>query len=427
MTTPCHIRQTSPLDSAYSWRRLVLSVLISTVGSIGMWAIILVLPAVQKDFGIDRADASLAYSATMIGFAFGNFALGWFIDRFGIYLVLIIAALLQAVGFELAALSNNIWVFSAIQGSMIGISTAVTFGPLIADVSHWFHRRRGVAIAAIASGNYLAGSIWPFFLGPILAGQGWRFTYFIIALVITAIMVPLSFFLRRRPPHQTSGHQLQKSTTRVIRLSPRALLILLAIAGVGCCVAMSMPQVHIVALCADLGYGVAVGGQMLSLMLAGGIVSRLISGWLADHIGGVKTLLIGSVLQCIALFLYIPFDGLVSLYVVSLIFGLSQGGIVPSYAIIVREYLPAKQAGESVGLVIMATVFGMAFGGWLSGWIYDQTFSYQAAFINGIVWNFLNIAIMVIILWQTGKAVSNRPRRTSRRSQQFSHSRPQYR
>lgn len=393
----------NPLDSPYSWRRLVLSILLSTIGSIGMWAIIMVLPEVQKEFGIDRGDASLAYSATMIGFAIGNYLLGRFVDRVGIYLTLIVAAIAQASGFVLVSISENFWLFVFLQGSLIGISTAVTFGPLIADVSHWFHRRRGVAIAAVASGNYLAGVIWPLLLSNVLVEQGWRHTYLTIAVVMVVAMLPLSFGLRRRPPHQTGTQGLQSSITRSIGLSPRAMTALLAIAGVGCCVAMSMPQVHIVAMSVDLGYGITVGAKLLSLMLAGGIVSRILSGLLADHIGGVKTLLIGSTLQCLALFLYIPFDSLISLYIVSLIFGLSQGGIVPSYAIIVREYLPAKEAGSRVGLVIMATVVGMALGGWMSGWIYDQTGSYQTAFVNGIAWNFLNIAIIASLLWHTGR------------------------
>jgi MFS family permease len=176
---------------------------------------------------------------------------------------------------------------------------------------------------------------------------------------------------------------------------------LLALAGIGCCVAMSMPQVHIVAYCADLGYGVAVGAEMLALMLTAGIVSRLASGFLADWIGGVRTLLLGSVLQGLALVLYLPFDGLTSLYVVSLIFGLSQGGIVPSYAIIVREYLPAQEAGARIGFVIMATILGMALGGWMSGWIFDLTGSYRMAFLNGIAFNVLNIAIMLTVLMRT--------------------------
>jgi MFS family permease len=100
----------------------------------------------------------------------------------------------------------------------------------------------------------------------------------------------------------------------------------------------------------------------------------------------------------LALFLYLPAGGLVSLYVVSLVFGLSQGGIVPSYALIVREYMPAREAGARVGFVMMATIMGMALGGWLSGQIYDLSGSYHLAFINGIFWNGLNIAIMLWLL-----------------------------
>jgi MFS family permease len=379
--------------------------LLGTTGSVGMWAVILVLPEVQAEFGVDRADASLPYTLTMIGFAAGNVLFGRYVDRYGILPSLITAACLLASGFVLASLSTTIWQFALVQGALIGIGTAATFGPLIADVSHWFRARRGVAVAATASGNYLSGAIWPTALHGLLVSEGWRTTYVVIGLICLCIMLPLAFLLRRRPPAEeigtVPGASARQQPVKSIDLSPRALQLLLVVAGLGCCVAMSMPQVHIVAYCADLGYGVARGAQMLSLMLAGGVVSRLASGFLADAIGGVKTLLIGSVGQCLALALYMPFDGLASLYVVSLVFGLSQGGIVPSYAMIVREYLPAKEAGQRVGVVIMATVIGMALGGWLSGWIYDLTGSYRAAFLNGIAWNLLNIAIMLMILGRT--------------------------
>lgn len=160
-----------------------------------------------------------------------------------------------------------------------------------------------------------------------------------------------------------------------------------------------MPQVHIVAYCVDLGFGAVVGAEMLSLMLLGGVVSRVISGVLADRLGGIKTLLIGSVLQCLGLIFYLPSNSMMSLYAVSLMFGLAQGGIVPSYALIVREYLPGHEAGSRVGFVLMTTILGMALGGWMSGWIYVKTGSYELAFINGIVWNLLNMAIAGFFLW----------------------------
>ncbi|MCV0426108.1 MAG: MFS transporter [Roseibium sp.] len=387
-------------DGPYAWFRLAISILLSTLGGAGMWAVVIVLPAVQDDFGIDRAGASLPYTATMIGFAAGNFILGRFVDRFGIVPPVIASALSLSAGFALAALAPDIWLFTLAQGVLIGLGTSATFGPLIADISHWFLKRRGLAVACAACGNYLAGVLWPSLIQLSLATSDWRETYLLIALICVLTMVPLALILRRPPPESelTASPSHAAFGNQSTGLSPAALQLLLIIAGLACCVAMSMPQVHIVAYCVDLGFGVSPGADMIAIMTGAGIVSRLASGFLADKIGGVKTLLVGSVLQCAALFLFIPFNGLVSLYLVSLIFGLSQGGIVPSYAVIVREYLPAREAGQRVGLVMMATVLGMALGGWLSGLVYDLTGSYDAAFLNGIAWNFINMAIMVFIL-----------------------------
>jgi MFS family permease len=386
-------------DGPYAWFRLAISILLSTLGGAGMWAVVIVLPAVQNDFGVDRADASLPYTATMFGFAAGNYLLGRFVDRFGIVLPVIGSALSLSAGFVLAAFAPDVWSFSLAQGVLIGLGTAATFGPLIADISHWFLKRRGFAVACAACGNYLAGVLWPSLIQWSLATTDWRQTYILIGVICLVAMVPLALLLRRPPPDTSlsTGTATARFGQQDTGLPPAVLQALLVVAGLACCVAMSMPQVHIVAYCVDLGYGVAPGADMIALMTGAGVVSRLTSGYIADKIGGVMTLLIGSVLQCAALFLFIPFNGLASLYLVSLIFGLSQGGIVPSYAVIVREYLPAREAGQRVGLVIMSTILGMALGGWLSGWIYDLTGSYQAAFLNGIAWNFLNMAVMIFI------------------------------
>ncbi len=219
-------------------------------------------------------------------------------------------------------------------------------------------------------------------------------------------MVPLIMALRRPAPvHAASGNGAALGTPASLGVSSNTLMALLIVAGVACCVAMSMPQVHIVAYCGDLGYGPARGAEMLSAMLGFGLISRVACGFIADRIGGVATLLLSSVLQGVALFLYLLFDGLVSLYVISALFGLFQGGIVPMYAIIVREYFPPREAGTRLGIVLMATLFGMALGGWMSGAIFDLTGSYVTAFANGLAWNFLNVAIVVWLLWQPRRRV----------------------
>jgi MFS family permease len=394
----------SPVDGPYAWTRLAVSMVLATVGGVGMWAVVVVLPFVQAEFGVDRADASLPYTATMVGFAAGNVVVGHLIDRMGYWIPALAASIALAAGFLLAAYCASNLQFTLIHGLLIGTGTSAIFGPLMADISHWFDRRRGVAMAAAAAGSYIAGALWPAIIPLAIGWHGWRFAYAAVGVVCLVTMVPLVLMLRRPPPHEAFAGGQGRRPVLPISLSPAALQVLLVIAGLGCCVAMSMPQVHLVAYCMDLGYGMAHGAEMLSIMMVAGIVSRVGSGFVADRIGGARTLLIGSVLQGLSLLLYIPFDGLASLYAVSLVFGLSQGGIVPCYAIIVREYMPAAEAGRRVGIVIMATIFGMAIGGWMSGWIYDLTGSYAAAFLNGIAWNLLNVTMMLLVLWKAWQA-----------------------
>lgn len=398
------------LDSGYSWARLAVTLAIAAVGNAGMWAIILFLPAIQAEFGIDRADASIPYAVTMAGFALGNVVMGRAVDRLGITATVILAALTLGGSFAAASVAPNLWTLNALQFA-IGLVTATSFGPIIADISLWFLRRRGIAVAIAASGNYLAGTIWPYALQAQTAAGDWRAGYMAIAATSVAVMVPLALLLRRRLPGEAADRADASAAMRVraVAFTPRQLQGLLALAGLACCMAMAMPQVHIVALCTDLGYGPAVGGEMLALSLAGGIVSRLASGWLSDRIGGLRVLLIGSALQTIALGLYLPSDGLTSLYVVSLVFGLSQGGLVPSYAIIVREYMPAREAGRRIGVVMMATIVGMALGGWASGAIFDATGSYQLAFLHGIAWNLLNLGIAALILFRGHRPATAAP------------------
>jgi MFS family permease len=387
-------------DSAYSWWRLIISLVMSTIGGVGMWSVVVILPTIETEFNINRGNASLPYMATMIGFAIGGVFMGRLADKWGVFIPLFASALIMGFGYILAAHTTSLWQFISVQAICIGmLGSSASFAPLVADITHWFVKRRGVAIALVASGNYLSGTIWPPLLTYGIEQYGWRISYMAIGVFCICCMTPLAFLLRRRPNLDLQVDQHDSISDRFhLKVSPHTLQTILVIAGIACCVAMSMPQVHIVAYCADLGYGVTRGAEMLSLMLGFGIISRLVSGMIGDKIGGVGTLVIGSIFQFLALMFYIPFDGLASLYIVSAFFGLAQGGIVPSYALIVREYMPAKEAGARVSLVLMATVIGMALGGWMSGFIFDLTGSYQAAFLNGLAWNLLNLSIAFWLL-----------------------------
>jgi MFS family permease len=395
----------SSVESRYAWARLCAALALMTIGGSGMYAISVVLPRVQTEFGVGRSDASLPYTFTMIGFGLGGILMGRLSDRFGVIVPIILGAFGLCAGFVAAGMAGSLWQFNLAQGLLIGLlGTSATFAPMVADISLWFTRRRGIAVAICISGNYLAGAVWPPVIQHFIESAGWRQTYIGIGVFCLVAMLPLALALRRRPPAvelpAAGSAPLATGSEATLGLSPGALQALLCVAGVACCVAMSMPQVHIVAYCGDLGFGPARGAEMLSLMLACGIVSRLVSGWVSDHIGGLRTLLLGSTLQMVALFLFLPYNGLVSLYLLSALFGLFQGGIVPAYALIVREHFTPREAGARVGTVLMATLFGMALGGWMSGAIFDLTGSYRAAFVNGIAWNLLNITIVLTLLYR---------------------------
>jgi len=390
----------SSIETSYSWIRLVVSIILSTLGCVGMWSLVVALPAVQADLHAPRADASLPYTLTTIGFMIGGIIVGRFADRFGILLPLAGGTILMSFGYVLTAFAPTLPVFAIVSGVTIGLGGAASFAPLVADVSLWFDKHRGLAISLATAGSSLAGVVWPPAIQHFIADVGWRQTHIGIGLFCLATMLPLSLVLLRRPTCREAACEAISTgdTTQAVGLSPNVTQGLLGLAGICCCVAMSMPQVHLVAYCGDLGYGPARGAEMLAVMLAFGVASRLIFGWVLNLIGGLPTLLLGSAMQAFALALYLPFDGLVSLYVVSAIFGLAQGGIVPSYAVIIRELFPAQEAGFRVSLAISVTLAGMALGGWMAGAIYDWTGSYAAALVNGIGWNVVNMAITAWLL-----------------------------
>ena len=311
------------------------------------------------------------------------------------------------IGYVAAASARNPTIF-ALAHAVIGFGSSATLGPLMADISKWFVRRLGVAVTLCSAGNYFAGALWPPIVQHAIAAYGWRATHAAIGPLCGAAILAIAFAALRRHAPIASGvaSGSRAAAPGTLGLSPGALQALLAVASVCCCVAMSMPQVHIVAYCGDLGYGVARGADMLALMMAFGVVGRVLSGIIADRVGGLRTLMLGSALQGIALLMYLFFDGLFSLYAISALFGLFQGGIVPSYAIIVREYFLAKEAGTRVGIVLMASLVGMALGGWMSGYIFDATGSYQAAFVNGLAWNAINGTIVLWLLYRRRSRVA---------------------
>ncbi len=384
-----------------AWRRLIVAMMLSTIGGSGFWSIVVVLPALGTAFAVNRADASLAYAATMIGYSAGTLLMSRLADRLGIALPLAAGTVMLGLGDIAVGHAQNLSVFMAAQGLLVGVGSAAVYTPLVADVSHWFTRRRGLAIALCASGNTLAGAVWPPVMEHFFKTIGWRDTFVLLGLFCLATMPPLILALRRRLPLPEAGAASARpvgASAAAFGLAPRRLHVILFIAGIMCCLAMSMPQVHLIAYSRDLGYGATRGADMLSLMLAASLSSRVLFGWSADRIGGLANLLIGSTLQALSLVLYVFFSSLGALYAISFLFGFVQSGVVPCYAMIVREYFPAREAATRLAPISVANFIGMSIGAWLAGEIFDLTGSYRAAFLDGVLWNAVNIEIVAWLL-----------------------------
>jgi MFS family permease len=397
-------------DSGQAWIRLVIAVVIGSIGSVGMWSVVVALPVIQNEFGASRGAASLAFTMVMLGFGLGGVVTGRLTDRSGIVTAIGASIAVMVLGYVGIGHASSLWQVIVLH-LVIGLGSSATFGPLMTEASHWFERYRGLAVTIAASGNYIGGAIWPPVLSWGMQSVGWRQTHIAVGLFCAVAMSLAVIVLRSRMGKSMRRSHADAPPPRIdLRLGNNTLTVILGLASVACCVAMAMPQVHIVAYCGDLGYGATRGAEMLSLMLGFGIVSRIGSGFLADRIGGLRTLLVGSIAQGTALLLYLFFDSLTSLYVISALFGLFQGGIVPSYAIIIRESMPAQQAATRVGVVILASVAGMSFGGWIAGVIFDATGSYGAAFLNGLAWNALNITIVVALLLRARQRLALMPR-----------------
>jgi MFS family permease len=393
------------IREVYPLIRLATVLALMTLGCSAMYAGVMVLEPLALELDTGRGNSSLIYSTFMIGFALGGVFMGRLADRMGIMIPALIGSLALPAGFYLAAHASSILEICLAFSLLCGfLGSSFSMAPLIADISHWFSRRRGLAVGIAFSGSYVAGAIWPPILQRMFDAQGWRESFVDLALLTLILMALLSLLLYPRSPinEQLPTASSANSNLTNSAISAGTLQSLIYLAGFGCCVAMAMPQVHIVPYVMDLGHPAIRGAEMLGLMLGFGVISRVGSGWLSDRIGGLATLVLGSALQVAVLIAFLTGNSLVFLYGISIAFGLSQGGIVPSYTIILRAFFPPKQAGWRISTSFLFTVAGMAFGGWIAGLLYDLTGSYTVSFLNAIGFNILNLWVAASLLKKSG-------------------------
>jgi MFS family permease len=390
-----------PADPAARRRNVVLvaSLLFMLVGTGSIYFIVVALKQIAAEFDWPRAVPSIAYALQYGGAGIGGIFMGWCLDRRGMAVPAFVGASMVGLGAILTAWVSSPWELYFIHGVMLGFfGRSALFAPLTANITRWFEHNRSLAVGVVGSGQGLAGMLWPQVFHHLIDAVGWRQTALIYGLFALATMLPLAMILRRRPPapsaRRLSGAAPSSAPVRPV-LSPPAIQLSLSTAAIGCCVAMSLPLAHIVSHVSDLGYDPARGAEVLSLMLGCSALASFFGvGFLGGRYGGLRAIFVFSSGQAALLATLAFVESLPALYVAGALFGLGYGGILPCYPVIVRELLPAAEAGRRTGLVLLCAGGGMALGSWLGGALFDHTGSYRTAFLIGVAFNLGNLALI---------------------------------
>ena len=386
---------------------LLVSTYMVLVASGGMFLLVVSLKQIAGDFGWPRAVPSLAYALLFVGTGLGGIAMGYWFDRSGAGPVTLFGMVVMGAGAMLAGSIDSEWQLYLVYGVMMGLlGYATVYGPLSINVMGWFERRRGFAVGLVTAGESIGGTIWPPVFRYFNETAGWRDTFLWFGVFVLVTALPLNAVLwRRMPKPEGEGPAANPEAgapavrRRAIALSSFAIQAAFCLAIVGCCVSMAIPVAHLVAHASDLGHATARAAEMLATGLLTATVIRFAGGALVvDRFGSLVALLGFSAVQTAALLCYAAVDGLFALYAVSVLFGIGYGGISICYPVLVRDYLPPAEAGRRLGVVLLFGTFGMAFGGWLAGYIFDWTGGYTPAFLIGAAFNAANLVILLVLI-----------------------------
>ena len=386
------------VDSQAAWKTswLVLAILSVSYGS--PLLIVVGMKPIQESLGIERSVVALAGALVWIGTGAGGIFMGWLADRIGIRRTVTIGACMIGGGLGLSSL-GHVWALYLGHGLMIGLlGNGGIYPPLLVYVSRWFEKRRGAAIALISSGQYVAGVLWPFFFEQGLSEFGWQTLMLCYGGLVLVLIVPATFLLRPPPLAPTLARPLRAGGAgqggRIAGLHPNLVQALICVAGFFCCIPMSVPSAHIVAFCGDIGIKPTHGAAMLSVMLGCAFLARQAWGAMADRIGGLRTVMVGSSAQAVAIACFLLTQDETGLFFVSAAFGLGFSGIIPSYSVAIRDHFPSSQASWRMPLTLFTAMSGMAFGSWFAGKLYDHFGYYAPAFGIAVVFNILNLLVV---------------------------------
>ena len=405
------------IESRESWVVASMSLAILAVALGAPWVTIVALKIIAAETGGARSVPAFASSLAWLGAGVGGIAMGHLADRYGVRWTATFGGAMVGLGLAISAYGapwlGQTWALYIGHGLFVGLlGNAGLNAPLYVYVSRWFDKRRGSALALISSGQYIAGSAWPPIFDRLIEAYGWRQTMLMFGLLEVVIVLPLALIFLKHPPevmppHVPAAAGSEKPT--VLGWPPNLVFGMLMVAAYCCCVPISMPQGHLVALCTDIGIAASHGAAMLSVLLGVAFFSRQMWGWISDRIGGLMTVLIGSAWQICTVLAFALTQDEIGLFTVSALFGLGFAGIIPAYALIARELFPAREAGWRIPLLLFCSGFGMASGGWFAGLLYDRFGYYAPAFEAGLVFNAVNLVLIGTLVARRNGWLGPRP------------------
>jgi len=399
------LQSSSSIETKESWVVASVALLIMMMAFGAAWITAVALKDIAGEVGGARSIPALASALAWLGSGTGGILMGRIADRVGTRWTVICGGLMIGLGLSISTLGAPwpLWIGHGLFIGLIGLGGINA--PLYIYVSRWFDRRRGSALALISSGSYLAGAVWPPVFERVIAGFGWRQTMLWYAVAEIVVIVPLAAIYFRRPPeefHAATASGAGVGHARLLGLPRNVVFAMMCGAGVLCCIPMAMPQGHLVAFCSDLGISRSMGALMLSVLLGTAFLSRQIWGVISDRIGGLATVLIGSVWQAASMVSFLFTQNEAGLFTVAAAFGLGFSGIIPAYVLAVRELFPASEASWRIPTLLLFSGFGMAAGGWIAGLLYDHFGYYAPAFAAGLIFNFANLVLIGTLVARRG-------------------------
>jgi MFS family permease len=400
---------TPSIETRTSWIVATMSLLILGVSFGGAWIGVVALKPIAAETGGARSVPALAIALAWFGSGIGGIAMGYIAERIGVRWTVTFGATMMGIGLAISSHGQDVlgtaWALYIGHGLFMGLlGNSGLNAPLYVYVSRWFDRRRGSALALIASGQYISGAIWPPIFEIAIANYGWRNTMLVFGVFLVLVVVPVAILVLKKPPEVAPPPVAVPGAARptVLGWPPNLVFAMMALASFCCCVPMSMPQSHLVALCSDLGIKPTHGAAMLSMLLAIAFFSRQMWGWISDRIGGLVTVLLGSIWQFFSIIALALTQDEIGLFTVTALFGLGFSGIIPAYVLAVRELFPAHEAGWRVPVLLCLTAFGMASGGWFAGLLYDHFGYYAPAFAAGLIFNAVNLLLVGTVVMRRG-------------------------